>query len=607
MSSQPVMLEPSQDAVLRWRGQVLRDARERAGLTQRELARVMSVSRATVAEAELGADLRHSTLQRYLDTLVSLSPRRLLLPSESEPPTTSAPVWGCWREVAGFVVSRVRRRLGSGDEPDLEVEGIRSFGGDLADPTHRRSVMQAVFRGDRAVLASRCRADEDQPGTKLEFDDATGRHELVLPSDWQDGLSYRKWSPDPVVPDEGTLAFTPGYPVELLELRVQLGERIDEAEARYRAWPGGPALREQDLADFLRPGGTEVRRNGGELEIDLSYPQLFVTHEIAWKPEDEESEFQSEGLRAVELHSVGEETESEPEEPSGLAGVIRRARVHVGLSQRGLAGRLGVSPTTVHNTELGKDPRSSTLQLYLRELQHLSPEELFSGSEPERSATHRELWEHYRQLYGMEAEEESKELILAEDGWAEALYTTRRLRSLVDRRQGLQISYASAPLDASAPPDEIEQEGPEEEWDDEFRTRFLRRPDGQAIHQLSFSNEATRRGVSYTRRVSQASRFAMKARDVPEGRNATEGQSFAAAFPVRRLVVAASFPKTYWPRKITARVTPTFPVGPEHDEELARMHGQRLQLRRYRRQRRIVLSVEEPLIGVQYALTWSLP
>ena len=114
----------------------LKDARERAGLTQRQLAELMVVSRATIAEGELGADPRGSTLKRYLEHLAALSPERLLGNPASAPPRSSPAVWTCLRDLSGFVVNRLLvpymvqalLMLDRGDASKEDIDTAMQFG-----------------------------------------------------------------------------------------------------------------------------------------------------------------------------------------------------------------------------------------------------------------------------------------------------------------------------------------------------------------------------------------------------------------------------------------------------------------------------------------------
>lgn len=579
-------------------GAVLRDARERAGLTQRELAGLMGVSRATVAEAEAGADLRASTMQRALDVLAALSPGRLLGDPESAAPAHSPAAWRLHAQLCGFTVRRARRAIAvaplEGGIVGLAALGVRPLEGSLRDDALRRALLRAVYRGDAAALQRALESGGDRPGAALEIEDEGSglRHRFRFPRALDEkGFDYERFErADAVEPlgDEGFLAYTPGHAIEELELALEAPAGGAPEAGRYEAHAGG--RREADgpagLALALRPQGVRARRSRGgrRLSVVLERPEPYVAHELHW------------GGEAAPVVPVGERAGER----------LRAAREAEGWSLRELARRVGASPMTVSNAEAGRDALSSTLRGCLQALESLSPGLLLDGAGPDREATPAELWSHQRSLHGLEAEEEWKELVVGEDGWADAVYRTRGLRSLRPRPDGLVVRYGASrtqPAGRSTPPDTIEQDGPEEELDEGFRTRLVRHGGGQVVHELRFSPEAARRGVSYTRRIARVTRCAFG----PPGAAAeSEGHGFAAAFPMRRLRVSVRFPAGRLPAALHAHARGSF-VVPGLDERLAdRLHPEGLALEVDRRARRAELVVGEPLIGVRYGLSWTV-
>jgi transcriptional regulator with XRE-family HTH domain len=80
-----------------------------------------------------------------------------------------------------------------------------------------------------------------------------------------------------------------------------------------------------------------------------------------------------------------------PPEPVGLAATVRMLRLRGGLSQRQLAGRMGVPRTYVSKIENGKaTPMLSSLEKLARGL-GVSIGELLDAREQQRSAAIREL------------------------------------------------------------------------------------------------------------------------------------------------------------------------------------------------------------------------
>ena len=579
-------------------GAALRDARERAGLTQRELAALMGVSRATVAEAEAGADLRASTLRRALEALAALSPGQVLGDPEAAAPGHSPAAWRLHARLSGFTVARARRAVAVAPFSDefvgLAALGVRPLVGSLAEPGLRRALLRAVYRGDPAALQRALERGGDEPGRSLEIEDGEDglRHRFRFPRRLDErGFDYERLERADEAEsrsERGVLAYTPGHAIERLELVLVAPPGEAPKLARYEAHAGGRREAEgpAGLAQALRPDGVpSVRgRDGRNLRVELERPEPYVAHELHW----------------------GGEAPAEPPPGEDAAARLRAAREKRGWSLRELARRAGVSPMTLSNAESGRDARGSTLRACLAELPALAPGLLLDSRGPDREARPAELWAHQRSLHGLVAEEESKELVVEEDGWADAVYHTRGLRSLRPRPDGLVVRYGASraqPASRSTPPDTIEQHGTEEELDEGFRTRLVRHGGGQVVHELRFSPEAASRGVGYTRRMARVTRCAFDGGgSAPE----REGHGFAAAFPVRLLRVAVRFPPGRFPKDLRAHARGSF-VVPGLDERVERLlHPEGLDLELSRRARRAVLVVEEPLIGVRYGLSWSV-
>ena len=74
-------------------GERLRAARDAAGWTQRDLAARLDIALGTIAEAEGGRDIRHSTLCKLLHGLPGLSAQDLLPTEEPETLPSVEEVW----------------------------------------------------------------------------------------------------------------------------------------------------------------------------------------------------------------------------------------------------------------------------------------------------------------------------------------------------------------------------------------------------------------------------------------------------------------------------------------------------------------------------------
>ena len=82
----------------------------------------------------------------------------------------------------------------------------------------------------------------------------------------------------------------------------------------------------------------------------------------------------------------------------------------------------------------------------------------------------------------------------------------------------------------------------------------------------------------------------------------------ASALPTRRLAVRVRFPRGFWPLEVFAHASPTFAIPRDREGGLLEeLHPGSHELRCRRRAGTVSLEVEEPLIGVNYALSWRLP
>jgi transcriptional regulator with XRE-family HTH domain len=147
-------------------GTLLREARERAGLSVRELAARMDASPATISDAERGQDPLASTLQRWLDALPALSPA-IAFGRSAPRPAASPAAWACSRDAFGFAIAHARFQVllhADGTRTTLlEATGIRTVRGDVADREQASRALHLLFRGspearlELAVLAARTR------------------------------------------------------------------------------------------------------------------------------------------------------------------------------------------------------------------------------------------------------------------------------------------------------------------------------------------------------------------------------------------------------------------------------------------------------------------
>ena len=86
---------------------LLRELRQDAGLSQRELARRMGVGVATVSSLESRRLPRLSTLRLLAEHLPGATPRLLLAPDSMLPEPASGVIWGWLAARFGFSAERV--------------------------------------------------------------------------------------------------------------------------------------------------------------------------------------------------------------------------------------------------------------------------------------------------------------------------------------------------------------------------------------------------------------------------------------------------------------------------------------------------------------------
>jgi transcriptional regulator with XRE-family HTH domain len=295
-------------------GALLRRAREKLGLSQRQLAERMDVSWVSVSNAENGADLHHGTLRQFLRALPGLTPQELLCGPATATTQTRADVWSYYRDLIGLEADRVERELiihANGDREDFfRCSGLRSVRENPSEVRLLDGLESAVFQGQRPLLeelrAERAGGEGDEPGMRSRvLEKAEGRflHRFTVPADLaKDGLTY-SWRRRRIGGDlwrEQAKGFEPGkterihhgggYRVTLPSARLTVRLRFPAdywPEIVYlRTWPSAtvPDPRVRDFTELLHPEGLKLRKDRRRRVVSLmvDHPLIDWSYNIGW-------------------------------------------------------------------------------------------------------------------------------------------------------------------------------------------------------------------------------------------------------------------------------------------------------------------------------------
>lgn len=289
--------------------ELLRRAREDAGLSRRAVAERMGVSAMTIVEAERGREPRRSTMDRWAAALPELSSWRLL-PFEGEIDRRVA--WEHGRALHGCAAEleakTVRISAEGHSELRIETEGLRRLRegrGELRVRLgHARSVLQASHARMRGMEAG---PDDESEGLRISRVPGGGGpdlHELRIPA----GLAERGASFTRKLEHRGVYVMTAGrareltgqegpfeegasfgalLPTRVLRLVVKLPRGWWPEELRAHAWPltQTPEPDLPDASTVLHPEGLEVeidrRRRRAVLEVE--HPLVGFKYAMSWR------------------------------------------------------------------------------------------------------------------------------------------------------------------------------------------------------------------------------------------------------------------------------------------------------------------------------------
>lgn len=588
-------------------------ARERRSLTLGHLAGRLGVSRLTLRGLELGTDSRLSTLSGILRELDDLAPPDLL-GGEGRAPRDLTPLGELDTRLLGAradSVAREVRLLGPGTAAiTTSVTGIRTEEALPPEPAVLADLLRLVLLPEGGLRSSALGlAREILSAGRVEARDSRSAHEITLKRGARWELDLRVSEPARHVACALERALAPGdclaigsgwlvqVPVRRCRITLRLPEGQHGASPVAFAWvepllpePADDRAARQALAFGVRvAAGRE-----GELTASLAHPPSGLHLALGWE------------LAPPARTSVRARASARAKLPPAALS-LRRAREAAGLSIRALAARMGVGAMTVSDAESGTNPRGSTLRALVEALPELSAWDLFA---PE-SLSPAQAWAFRRDLIGCEVDAESKLVDIDAKGDAAMRIETRALR-LLSPRPGpvrLHVGFSAPTMTLSrARLRSVSTSGDDAE---SLRIAAMTGPGGEKLYQLTIPERLARHGVSFTRVLVHPAIYALTPEEAQRRTGQPgpfhEGTSFAVSLPVRRLRLIVRFPKGAFPGHFTAHV---WPVNQAPDPSVSGLgawlhpHGMSLETRQ--RSRKIVLTVEQPMIGVKYGLAWRL-
>ena len=294
-------------------GAVLREAREKHGLSQRQLAERMNISWVAISQAENGADIRHETLRDFLKALPGLTPAELLQGAKQPTTRTRRDVWTYYRDLMGMEAHSIEKELvvlpDRGREDRFRCTRLRSIRSNPSDLRLLQGLESAAYMGSRPVIAElhagRGPGGEDEDSVLsrvLERREGRLLQVLNAPAELaRDGLTYSwkrtregaNWREDtqafksqPVERIHSGFGHRVDYPVRRLMLRLHLPEGYWPETAYLRTWPSTavPDPRVRDFTEQMHPEGLKLRRDRRRRLVSLTveYPLIDWSYNIGW-------------------------------------------------------------------------------------------------------------------------------------------------------------------------------------------------------------------------------------------------------------------------------------------------------------------------------------
>ena len=308
----PPALETAPDVrVPRTFAPIARRLRERACLSQRQLADAMGVVHGTVAEAERGRDPRAGTLLRYLEALPGTPPQVLLPSRAAEGTLTTEEAWAYYRDLHRLECTELRRRYTV--RPDGTTEMLEEYLDVRSLSTEGRTV-RVVLGAQRSIyvkVASRVEdlhvseeMEEDVRTRRVGATEAGPVHEFTIP-----GRSSRRalsWSVRTVNPGRLSLTAAEGKARAATSLHVSQGTSatpivpcrrlVVEAllataqESTLEVAVAIPAIRPPHrmvppVLEHLHEGRFrfECDRAARRLKLEVEHPLCAISYGVAWR------------------------------------------------------------------------------------------------------------------------------------------------------------------------------------------------------------------------------------------------------------------------------------------------------------------------------------
>lgn len=594
-------------------GTELRAAREARHWSTRRLADLAGVSQSAVSRLERDLAVSWSTLSAVLAHLPEIDPREALGQRRAGPPASNARTWRWFARAHGS--SSERGVLDLELLPDgrfqasFELTGLVPIQGSLADPIERVRLVGAVILDEEEVLEQLEDTLVDGPPPRLEIDAATGRHELEIPTD-DDGPGIRyRWScaaplnvgeplpGDPALPVPASAGLWLAHPCRRLVLRLSLhGERrevwpwaqpptiVGDLDAARRTWRQ------------LHPNSPERLREGvnGRHELEVDHPSTGFVVGLDWSAEVASPNSEAVDERPPRIALLRQRR---------IGRVLKQARRREGLSLRAVSRRAGVPASNVSRIESGRqEPGVEVVRAIALALPGLSPFELLPPSRHREEATLEQVWHGQADAFGVEVDEERREVIVTERGELDITARTIGVRWL---REG-----PAPPIrfGLGRPWDVVGKRTLEEvtvRGDASARVRVVERQAGVVVHDLRSSLQ----GVSWRRRlhVAPADDATYDATEPSSEGRFSGVMTLPPVAPTRRLVIRVDFPAGRPTARPHAHARPSgCPALIGGGDVSQRVHRQGWSFRVSRGGCRLTLRVELPLVGLGYSVGWGL-